>query len=85
MLLLATDEHLQRLLALSKAVFMDGTFKVCPALYFQLFTLRGLVEEAVVFSSGISSGISVCSVAAKMHNAYFDMISAMSKMLLDQM
>jgi len=47
MLVFASDEDL-RLLAESKIIHVDGTFKVCPKQYSQLFTIHGVVESLVV-------------------------------------
>jgi len=71
MLLFATDDHL-RLLASSKTGFMDGTFKVCPSLYYQLFTIHGVVEEAIV-------PLVYVLLTQKMRTAYFDMLSKLRK------
>jgi len=47
MLVFVFDDHL-RILAQLKTVFMDGTFNVCPSLYFQLFNIHEVVEDTVV-------------------------------------
>ena len=47
MLIFATDESLLRL-STCTMIYMDGTFKTCPVLYTQFFSLHGLVNEYVV-------------------------------------
>jgi len=47
-LVFATRENL-RLPALCKTWFCDGTFKVCPSLFTQIFTIHGLYDEEVAF------------------------------------
>jgi len=75
MLLFASDNHL-RLLAQSKTVFMDGTFTVCPSLYFQLFTIHGVVEDTVV-------PLAYCLLPNKTRAAYFDMLALIRKRTAD--
>ena len=47
MIIFATDANLRRLSACD-TVYMDGTFKACPKLYSQLFTIHGLHNGYVV-------------------------------------
>ena len=42
MVIFASDDHLQHLCA-SEVMLVDGTFKSCPNLFFQLYTLHGCV------------------------------------------
>jgi len=75
MLVFASDDHL-RLLAQSKTVFMDGTFNVCPALYFQLFSIHGVVEDTVV-------PLAYSLLPSKTRTTYFDMLALIRKTMAD--
>ena len=44
MLLFVTDTNLERL-SRCKTIYMDGTFKTCPGLYSQFFSIHGLINE----------------------------------------
>ena len=47
MLIFATDDDLA-CLSQCKTIYIDGTFKTCPSLFTQLFTIHGLYRDVVV-------------------------------------
>ncbi len=43
-LIFATDEHLE-MLANAERVYMDGTFQICPRLFYQLFNINVFIHQ----------------------------------------
>ena len=72
MLLFCTDDDLQRL-SQCDTILMDGTFKSCPKLYSQLYTIHGIVGNCT------SVPFVYALLPSKTRTTYYDMLSVIRK------
>jgi hypothetical protein len=69
----ASEENL-RLMSASDRIFMDGTFKTCPRIFAESYTIHGMVSGHVV-------PLVYCLLPSKSREVYYDMIAVIkSKM-----
>jgi len=63
MVIFTIDDNLRYLSAVT-TIYLDGTFKSCPSLYAQLYTVHALVDGRVV-------PLVYALVANKLHTTYY--------------
>ena len=74
-LIFVTDANLLRL-SRCKTIYMDGTFKTCPSLYTQLFTIHGLCNNFVVPLVYILLADKCCATYYQVFNLLRDAVSS---------
>jgi len=71
MVIFATDDNL-RTLSAATSIYLDGTFKACPSLYAQLYTVHALVDSEVV-------PLVYALLANKQRTTYYDFVEILRR------